>query len=218
MFFLNSCMKMMRFFVFLLLLIAVGCSSDKQKTQIQLKSNAKKTQVDSVKDTLVYVNDCTSGDVRIVLEENQSRTTNTFLLTVKEKDGTIRKKMPLDARNQMSKLVYCTEDYAVVEFSCGGPCYAQIFVFLNENRPNEEYSFAQPIDGDDHLIAYIENEVFDTLVIRDLRNGVEERIDISDRMELYYERIDTLYVDRRDFVLRYLTKNNTLRTQRRTIK
>jgi hypothetical protein len=198
-------MKMSMALVLSTLLLS-SCQNAKKETSVFEK---KETAVESSKqeETLGKKDSCENDKFVSVLEATQNTDFDAYQLTIfnkKSKDKTIKM---VDARPQMSKIVSCNEDYTVVGFPCGGPCYVRVYIFTDKNRPNESYSYAQEVKNSRHLIAHIENEAFGNLMIRNLSNHKTQMLDISDADALNYGQMDAMMMEGSDLILHYKSKN-----------
>ncbi len=140
------------------------------------------------------------------LEEIPCRDSNAYKLTIAPKNGKIKFEKILNTRPQRSMINYCTDLYTAVGFSCGGPCYTQVFVFTDQNRPSEQYSYGQRVNGYPNIIAHIreeEDEYFEKLYVRNLHNGKELKVDISDGHFINYGHMDKIYIINNDLIIIY---------------
>jgi hypothetical protein len=187
--------------ILLVTFIISSCNQIEKKQEQQInKSTSKNEIVDSFK----IVNDCSNDIFSAVLEENLILDSNAFKLTIKSKPGQIKKVQILNVRPRFSKINYCTKDYVVVGFSCGGPCYSQVFVPVNENKPIQQFDFARQVYGIPNIITHFINEEFDSLVVQNLDNGKNLKIDISDISDkTFIPSMDTQYIVNEKFVVKY---------------
>lgn len=213
----------MKIFTTLLIVILLSCQNASNEKSVK-NSNTfnleKKTnEIEKIdenekrfRDSLYYRE---SDHFISKLEEIPNRDSNAYKLTIFSKNGVKQFTKILNTRPQMSMINYCNDFYTVVGFPCGGPCYSQVFVFTDENRPLEQYNFGQSITGNPTIIAHIKNEEFETLLVRNLKNGKEIPIDISDAAPFNFGQMDTLYLSEQNLEIQYLTKNH--KTRKRTI-
>jgi hypothetical protein len=167
----------------------------------------------SVRDSIVVVSECNCELYTSVLEEDTLKDSSAFVLTIKNSDGTIKKRSILDVRPRMSGIDYCNDYYTVIGFPCGGPCYSQVFVFTQNNRPDEQFSYSQRIYNMPELIAYIRNEEFENLIVHNFNNGKELIIDISDNNWLNFGQMDSMYMNQNDLIMLYTDKDEAARTK-----
>jgi len=193
---------------YLVLLVLSSCSNKENFKVADEACLNKKETAKAQKDSIVFVNDCNSDSFVSILEENNKLKDDAFVLTIKSKDGLIKKVDTLDVRPSMSHIDYCTEDYVAVGFACGGPCYSQVFVFTKEERPNEQFSYSQRVYSHPNIIAHIENEEFENLIIHNLDNGKDLRVFIKDSYLLNYGRMDTLFMKKNKIVIEYTSVHN----------
>ncbi|RZK11580.1 MAG: hypothetical protein EOO46_06230 [Flavobacterium sp.] len=190
----------------IMVLFSLGSCSNKQK----FDAIAVEKVISSVqKDSFVFVNDCSSSSFISVLEENQKLKENGSVLTIKSKDGSIKKVDTLNVRPTLSNINYCTEDYVVVGFACGGPCYSQVFIFTKEDRPNEQFSYPQRVYSHPNIIVHIEKEEFENLIIHNFDNGKDLTVFIKDSDPLDYGHLDTLFIKKNKIIMEYTSANNT---------
>lgn len=196
------------------LLVSVACSNNDKPVEIKKTSSIKKEPVKVVRrDSIKLINDCGSNSYTSKLEENHTLDSNSFLLTIQFKDGSEEKRYTLDAREELTRINYCTEDYTVVGFACGGPCYSQFFVFTKEDRPVEQYGFCQRVYSHPNIITHIKNEEFDTLIVHNFDNGNELKVGVTDCKWGYYSHIDTMYMQGNNLIINYPLDNDSLTTK-----
>jgi len=141
------------------------------------------------------------------LEEIPNKDSNAYKLTISSKNGKKAFTKILNTRPERSMINYCTDLYTVVGFSCGGPCYSQVFVFTDKNRPIEQYTYAQRVIEHPNIIAHIKDEEFEKLIVHNFNNGKELKIDISDGHLMNYGHMDTMYIVKNDLVVIYPSNN-----------
>lgn len=201
---------MMKYLIFITVIL-IGCQSktDIKKYSIskvstkEIKTKELENQEEYEKrfrDSL-YIRE--SDNYISKLEEIPNRDSNAYKLTISLKNGEKQFTKILNTRPERSMINYCTDLYTVVGFSCGGPCYTQIFVFTDKNRPIEQYSYAQRVIDYPNIIAHIKNEEFEKLFVRNFNNGKELKIDISDGHLINYGHMDTMYILKNDLVVIY---------------
>lgn len=179
-----------------LVIVLTGCIEAQDSNKKSIDNSKKEEQIEiNSEDSIVIVSECSNEYYTAVLEENLNLTDNAFKLTIESEDGTSKKEHIVDTRPGMSQISRCTEDYVVVGFPCGGPCYARAFVFTNRVSKNESYSYAQYVQGASNLIGYIENEEFEKLIIHNLDNDKELVLNNDDLVWLNYGQMDSLYLD-----------------------
>jgi hypothetical protein len=153
------------------------------------------------------VDTCATSAFTAILREDPRLDSNTFTLMIYPADQQPMQVRRLDLRPGMSRISYCTSDYIVAGFPCGGPCYSRVFIFVDSLRPVEVYGYSQPITGTPDLITYIQDEKFETLTIRNLKQGKEIQVDIRDCMALKTGPcyMDSIYLRDNKLVLMYDT-------------
>jgi hypothetical protein len=165
------------------------------------------TNIEQSNDSIIFISECSNEHFIAILQQKRNLLNNTFVLTIKSKDGLKKKVHVLNVRPNKSQIDYCTDDYVVIGFPCGGPCYSQIIVFNRENRPIEQYSYVQRVYNNANIIAYIKNEEFEKLIIHNFANGKELEVDISDNILINYGQMDTLYMIKDKLALQYNSKD-----------
>jgi hypothetical protein len=157
---------------------------------------------------------CESNDFISKLEEIPNRKSNAYKITIASKKGKNKITKILDTRPRMSHINYCNELYTVVGFPCGGPSYSQVFIFTDKNRPIEQYNYSQKVKNNQNIIAHINNEEFEKLIIHNLLNSKELIVDISDSNMWNYGQMDSMIVKRNNLILYYVTdkKKNKIKT------
>jgi hypothetical protein len=197
----------------IMLLLSLACRNGNQSKQkknqpssgdiISKNSDANPTQVDSIQ----LINTCENESFISELRENTNLNTNGYILTIKSKDGVKKIVSRLDLPPGKAQINYCIDEYTVVGFSCGGPCYSQVFVFTEESKANEQFAFCQRIGNNPNLIAHIEKEEFEELIIHSFDTGKELKIDVSDSNFWNYGHMDTLFTIKNNLILRYTPEN-----------
>lgn len=216
-------MKLYRIF---LVLILISCQEKSEKNSID-QSNSSNNEIKSselektdeaekrFRDSL-YNRE--SDNYISLLEEIPDRDSNAYKLTISSKNGNKRFSKILNTRPRASMINYCTDLYTVVGFSCGGPCYSHVFVFTDENRPSEQYNYAQRINGYPNIIARIENEEFEKLIVHNFDNGKELIVENPDLPWTFYGHPDTMYIVGTDLKIVYQTVNHTTKSKTISLK
>lgn len=204
----------------ILLLILLSCQNDSK----QNKNNTPTLKEENVslksykKENLDTFYNCESTNFISVLEEIPNRNSNAYKITIISKNGKDKITKILDTRPEMSKIKYCNDLYTVVGFSCGGPCYSQVFVFTDKNRPTEQYSYVQKVKNNPNIIAHIKNEEFEKLIIHNFLNSKELIVDLSDINRWNYGQMDSILIKKDKLILYYLTVNNENTTKTVALK
>lgn len=149
------------------------------------------------------------------LEEIPDRDSNAYKLTITFKNSKKQFSKILNTRPRASLINYCNDLYTVVGFSCGGPCRSQVFVFTDENRPTEQYDYAQSVVNYPNIIAHIKNEEFERLIVHNFDNGKELVIENPDLDLFHYGQMDTLFIEGEALKIEYLT--DKMKTVKKTI-
>ena len=219
----NDLMKQIKISLLFFFLIFSSCQNNsKQKKKNVLTS---KKQIDSVKlpetDNIISdkkyldsVYKCENNKFISELEEIPNRDSNAYKITITSKKGKNKITKILDTRPRMSHINYCNELYTVVGFPCGGPCYSQVFIFTDKNRPIEQYTYSQKVENNQNIIAYINDEVFEKLIIHNFLNSKELIVDISDSNMWNYGQMDSMLVKKNNLILYYESdkKKNKIKT------
>jgi hypothetical protein len=142
------------------------------------------------------------------LEEIPGRDSNAYKLTISLKNGKKLFTKILNTRPEASQINYCNDLYTVVGFSCGGPCYSQVFVFTDENRPTEQYGFGQKVKNNPNFIVHIRNEGFKELIIHNFKNSKELVVDISDNNYWNYGQMDSIIMKNESLLVYYINKKH----------
>ncbi len=200
--------------VSLLILISItlavsGAYGSRKKSEGKAKYHSNKTTISkNIRvDSIQLIDSCTNDRFISKLHENINLDSNAYILTITSIDGLNKIVQHLDLPSGKGQINYCHEDYTVVGFSCGGPCYSQVFVFTKEKRPNEQFNYCQQIPTHPNLIVHIENEEFEKLIIHNFDTGKELTIDIPDNNFWNYGQMDTLFMVKNNLVLKYTTDN-----------
>lgn len=201
----------MKKYLTILIVLLIGCqikSVDKTKSNPETSiKDLKSKELEKLEESEQRFRDSLynreSDNYISKLEELPNKDSNAYKLTISSKNGKKAFTKILNTRPGGSMINYCTDLYTVVGFSCGGPCYTQIFVFTDKNRPIEQYSYAQRVIDYPNIIAHIKNEEFEKLFVRNFNNGKELKIDISDGHLINYGHMDTMYILKNDLVVIY---------------
>ena len=157
----------------LLPIIFNSCIDEIAIDKKQIKPEIKLPAKDSF--SLTYVDSCQNKFYKVSLFKLHKD--SLFLKVKYHKEN--EKILKLNDVPNWTNLRWCTKDYIAVGFHCGGPCYARKFYFLNTDRLAETYTYCQKSNENHNIIIYIENEIFETLSIRNLKNGKSMKVDIS---------------------------------------
>jgi hypothetical protein len=209
----------MKIFLTLIILIFIGCQSNKQdELKDKPKSSNEQLQIASKKNGKLEVEEQYFRDSlynresrRYIskLEEIPNRDSNAYKLTISLKNGEKSFSKIVDTRPKMSHINYCNDLYTVVGFPCGGPCYSQVFVFTDENRPIEQYDYCQMVKNKPNIIAHIRNEEFEKLIIHNFNNNKELTVDIADNNRWNYGQMDSMIMKKENLILYYTSEKQT---------
>lgn len=179
----------MKIYFYLLVLTFILISSTCTKQNKPVENNEYKKDVqDTVvikkgKHTLELVNDCNNGSYTAKLQEYTNIDSNTFILTITFPDDQIQSHS-LDLPPGRTKINNCSKNYVSLGSACGGPCYGLSFVFLTTKKPSENYMYCQIASSNENIITHIEDEEFEKLKVRNLDNGKEIIVDISNCQDI----------------------------------
>ena len=213
----------MKAYLIFIVILFVGCQSKTDDNDIDEKTSISLEYLDK-SDSLVYVDEATkrfrdsmyfreSDNYISKLEEIPNKDSNAYKLTISLKNGKKHFSKILNTRPKASQINYCNDFYTVVGFSCGGPCYSQVFVFTDDSRPIEQYAYSRSISDHPKIITHIRNEEFDKLFIRNLDNRKEVLVKNTDINWTLYGQMDTIYVVGERLNLEYLTESGKTRTK-----
>ena len=212
----------MKFYFLSIIAILIGCQ---QKSEDENVTNSKPTKVETKETKPKKSVKLSESDKRFrdslynresdnyisKLEEISGRDTGAYKLTITSKKDQTKFTKVLDVRPRASHINYCNDLYTVVGFSCGGPCSSQVFVFTDETRPSEQFTYVQSLPEHPNIIAHIENEEFEKLIVHNFDNSKELVVDNSDIHLMTYGRMDTLYIVGNNLKLEYQTANDKIR-------
>lgn len=184
---------------------------ENKSTSIESKQESEiRNTLHEADSTLELVNDCKNRLYEAKLEEYIHLDSNAFLLTILLENGDqlIRN---LDLPSGLSKIEKCSEHYVLLSSACGGPCYGNDFVFLDDKRKTESYMYCHIVPSDEFIISHIENEEFEKLRIRNLMNGKEIVVDISNCEDLNTHPCDILSMKliRKKLILEFDSSGDT---------
>jgi Domain of unknown function (DUF4304) len=179
-------MKFFKVFLFSILLCFGACNFIQKDTASDKASKSRQ-----VKNSKVLISQCASDVFTAYLYESELIKSDTSTLKIVFKNGTTKTTM-LNTRLSLTEIRSCTNEYVIVSFTCGGPCYSSIFVFCDDNKKNQQFDYHQKIINNEQIIACIEDEKFENLIFRNLRNDKRLNLDISDLYLLNYGQVDSV--------------------------
>lgn len=183
------------------------------KKQINSIKSSEKNNINSVEKNLGRIYNCENNKYISVLEEIPNQNSNSYKITITSKKDKNKITKILDTPPKMSQINYCNDLYTVVGFPCGGPCYSQVFIFTDKDRPIEQYNYAQEVKNNQNIIAYIDNEEFKKLIIHNFMNNKELIVNISDSNMLNYGQMDSMFVKKNNLILYYISIKNKNKTK-----
>lgn len=185
----------------------LSCQNPKQeKVKTQSVKKEKLSDKSIWKRDVKYIDsiyNCENDKFSSSLEEIPNTDYNAYKITITSKENKNKFSKLLDIRPGMSNIAYCNDLYTVVGFPCGGPCYSQVFVFTDKNRPIEQYTYSQEIKNNPNIIGHIKDEKFEKLIIHNFLNSKELSIDISDMNYWYAGQVDSMVTKKDDLILYY---------------
>lgn len=161
---------------------------------------------------------CESDDFTSFLEEIPNKEKYPYKLTITSKKTNEKSVKILDVRPMMSRIKSCNHLYTVVSYPCGGPCYADVFIFNGENRKIEEFFYVQEVKNNLNIIGHIENEEFEKLIVHNFANGKNMTIDVSDNSISNYGHIDSMSVIKNDLILHYTSEDEKYKSKTVSVK
>lgn len=162
--------------VLLAFVFSISCTD---KSSNQIESEADLASTDTLKNNqFELVNDCKNNSYKAVLSESIDLDSNAFFLTTTFKGGK-QKIYNLDLPSGRAKIKNCFKDFIVISSACGGICYGFDFIFLYDDRAPEVYMNCNIADSNEHIISYVEDEIFEKIKIRNLYNGKEMMVELG---------------------------------------
>lgn len=157
--------------------IFLGCKYNNSDKDSNLNFNENKPILSNIDSSIELIATCLTNDYKVKLEEFINFDSNAFKLTI-AKDG-LEKTQILDLPTGRTNIEKCSKDFIILSSTCGGPCSIKDFIFINEDRPNEEYMYCNKAEGNENIISYHINEEFELIKVRNLKNGKEISLNIS---------------------------------------
>jgi len=179
----------------------------------KLKSKNQKSEetLDYKTDRTPFLIDyCNNLNYNAVLEEDINKGNDTCILRITSSKNEIIKLENLNLPIYRSSFTYCEKEYVIVGSTCGGSCYSEVFIFL-DNRKNRQFYYCQKISNNSNLIAHIKNEEFKNLIIHNLKNDKELTINIPDNNWMNYGQMDTLFASGNNLIIEYQTEKNQIK-------
>ncbi len=212
----------MKLYLTLTVLMFFSCQNSKQE-KVKVPTTQKESfSVESAQkkeaEFLDSTYKCENAKFSSVLEEIPNRDSNAFKLTITSKENKNKFTKILDTRPGMSKINYCNDLYTVVSFPCGGPCYSQVFIFTDKNRPIEQYAYSQEVKNNSTIIGHIKDEEFEKLIIHNFLNSKELTVDISDMSYWNSGQLDSMVIKNDNLILYYQSKNEKQKTRSVNLK
>ena len=184
----------------------IGCNNSSDKNLLNKhKTVSEKTKSTPSNRTTFLIDHC---DINLLaeLEEDITKGNDSCVLRIRTLDKKMIKIETLNVPVDRSSITTCEKDYVVVESSCGGSCYSRLFVFT-DNRKNKQFDYCQNVSNNTNIVTHIQNEEFEKLLIHNLTNRKELEINNPDIHPLSYGRMDTLFMDKKNLIVKYTLEN-----------
>lgn len=196
----------------LITLILISCSG-KVQDKVKQKDSQFESQIKGkhdLEEMRFYdsLHDCESFQYISKLEEIPNADSNAYKLTISSKDGKKQFSKILNTRPGMSQINYFNDLYTVVGFSCGGPCYSQVFVSTDENKPTEQFAYGQKVKNNPNFIVHIQDEEFKELIVYNFENKKELFVDISDNNYWNYGQMDSIIMKNESLFVYYMNEKH----------
>lgn len=189
----------------------------KSRDDVEPKKELENTEAFKSDRTVFLIDHCDNDYYSAVLEEDKTKGNDTCILRINPTgDGADKVKL-LNVPVDRCSINYCEEEYVVVGFACGGPCYSQIFVFT-DGRENKQFDYGQKISNNPSLIAHIRDEEFEKLIIHNFKNGKELIVQNPDISWMQYGQMDTLYIAGNELKLEYQTESKQIKKKSISIR
>lgn len=189
-----------------IILVCTTCNSEKEDSLEELFQRSEAgSDIDGTvaRSKTTVVNECLQSTYHARLLETHGVDSNAFTLEIDFYDQVKSSKRMLDLPSGRSKIMDCNEDFVIIGFACGGPCYADVFISLEGDKPDKTYGYSNRMLLDSHILAYIEGEEFDKQIIRNLESEAEIIVDISKCVDAWNSPclIDTMYFTNKNTLL-----------------
>ena len=179
----------------------------KTSTEIKSNSDIKDSVALITNRTIFLIDHCENALFSAVLEEDKTKGNDSCIVRIDSRDKKINKIEILNVPANKSSINYCGNDFVVIGFGCGGPCYSQIFVFT-DNRESKQFGYSQAVSNNPNIIAHLKDEKFNRIYIYNLITDEEVSLDISDNNAmLNYGHMDTLYIKDNKLFMEYQANN-----------
>lgn len=213
-------MRYIGFFGIIVLSLFISCQNKNLKDNIEpnLDKYLLNGSVDTVnlnKDMIfqssLYSCECKKYISKLV--EIPDRDSNAYRIIIKSKYRNWEKSELINTRPQMSRIIYCSEFYTVVSFTCGMSCHSEVFIFTDKSRPNEQFGNVQFVKNNPNFIVHFRNENFEKLIIRNLYNKKEQIVDISDGDVYNSGLMDSIIMKKNNIELYYFSDQKGSKTK-----
>lgn len=192
-----------------LFLILKICSCEQSQDKLEKKSPTSKEKIElmAYKDSLRFLQECRTEEYVSSIHHNITQNTNAVNVSVQSLSSGDKKLERLDLNPDLTHIETCTNSYTVINGSCGGPCSVRYYVFAEKDKPTEVYYYSHYVSNDSTFLTHIRDEIFESLLVRNLENGKELIVDMSDADPEYFGNIDSMYFERGELVLYFPTRD-----------
>lgn len=216
----------MRIFLTFLILLLIGCQSKtpnkNESAPVVSTSDQKSMQPENLDEAEKRFRDSLysreNENYISKIEEIPNREVNAYRITIRSKNGNSVKSKIINTRPQMSRIIYCNDLYTAVSFPCGGPCHSEVFVFTSKTRPDEQYGYVEIVKNKPNIITHFKNEEFENLLVRNLSNNKEMKINISEIDVYTWDFIDSLTMSNNILEIHYTRSNDRKKVKSANIK
>lgn len=170
-------------------------------------TSKEKRELTTFKDSIRFIEECRTDEFIYTISHNIKQNADGVIVKVKSLKGGNKKVERLDLNPDLTRIETCTDSHTVIYGSCGGPCSVRYFVFTEKDKPTEVYYYSYYVSNDSTFLTHIREENFERLLVRNLDNGKELIVDMSDADPEYFGNIDSMYFERGELVLHFPTRD-----------
>ncbi|MCC7453378.1 MAG: hypothetical protein IT222_04365 [Crocinitomix sp.] len=170
-------------------------------------TSKEKIELTTFKDSIRFIEECRKDEFIYTINYNITQNTNAVIVSVQSLNGGDKKLERLNLNPDLTHIERCTDSYTVINGSCGGPCSVRYYVFTEKDKPTEVYYYSDYVSNDSTFLTHIRDEIFESLLVRNLENGKELIVDMSDADPEYFGNIDSMYFERGELVLYFPTRD-----------
>lgn len=189
----------------IVLFLLVSCQENQTVEHLQ----AKKIVTDEQKETKVkpiiepYVDSCDNGKYLSILKGDPLLDSNAFELTIYDENRQLIKRETLDVPFGLSRLRNCAENYTMVGFACGGPCYSRLFISYDSTK-TKQFGYCQIVSNNENIVAYKKGEDFERTILHNVTTSEEQVIEIPNIGWTQYGHFDSLWIENRSINITYV--------------